>query len=168
MRTIITFFIILFISSIFAQKEITLVKATKYYWQGGQENSGGGLRYDITIKTPYGYDTLILDSVWVGEYYRQITNLNNGQNLYTKYFKPGILNFRVAGTYANNRIDRKIKRNDVTEYNTTPPPYKYKGELLLKYRIKHVSKSLFFKKTTYTVKYLEIENVIQTRTMLYP
>ena len=166
MRKILTISLVLLSVFLFAQKEVTLIKATKQHWIGGQENSGSGTKYKITINTPHSSDILILDSVWIGEYYHEINNLILGDNTYSKNFKPGILSFDVdCRSSLRNDI---MKIDSVEDYNKYPPPYKYKGEVLLKYRIKHISKFLFIKRIKYTIKYLEIKEVTKLGSITYP
>jgi len=149
MRKLIYIIIVLFATSLFAQKDIILLHATKQWWAGGAAGSGTGIKYNISIETPYGADTLALDTLWVGDHYYKVSSIYSG-NIYSEKFKAGNIQFVASYHYDGYGSTR------TADYNKLTPPYKYKGEALLKYRINN------------EVKYLEIDSLAEKRPIAYP
>jgi len=149
MKKLILVSLIVFTASLFAQNNISLLTATKQWWAGGAAGSGSGIKYEISIKSPYGSDTLTLDTLWVGDHFYKITSVFTG-NTYSEKFKAGGIQFVVS--YHYNGYGSKL----TADYNKLEPPYKYKGEALLKYRVNN------------KLKYLEIDSLAEKRPIAYP
>jgi hypothetical protein len=132
MKVITLLFSISFLTNIYAQ-EFEIIETTAQKWAGGQEQTGHGVLYTITLKTKKNSQKLILDKLWVGSDFFTIKPYKHTGNENVENFNDGDTLF----TNARSRIapSRLVDdEKDIKQYiEKEKPPFNYKGIALIGY-----------------------------------
>ena len=150
MRKLIYIALVIFASTLFAQKEISILRAEKQSWAGGPKGSGSGTNYYFSIKTFVNSDSLHFDTLWLGDRFYPITQFFV-KNMDVKEFKANDTLFFSLQYYRNVR-NPDFDKN----YNLKKSSHNFHGEALLKY--------------TYIneIHYFEIKKLKQLEYLAYP
>ncbi|MBN2892911.1 MAG: hypothetical protein JXL97_13675 [Bacteroidales bacterium] len=146
---------IIIFSSFFAysQQGLKVIEATKQGWSGGQEGSGFGVYYKVSFIPLYSSEKLTLDSLWVGDRYYSIDMLAKEQNIVNDFEVGDTLWFQVS---YRNYWSGFSPENFNPDNNKVSPPYPYKGEAIIEYRIDNKR------------KFYEIEELKELEYLAYP
>lgn len=121
-----TFSFSVFIAIFFCWQNVKVIDATSQQWSNGMPGSGAAVKYEFTIVPKQSSDILVIDRLWIGEHYFDISPVRkNGHSPVGSFNKKDTLYFSV--------ILEMRKMAKQTE--TMPPPKEYKSEALIGYRV---------------------------------
>lgn len=127
--------------NIFPVNDFTLGYATSQRWHGGIKGSGGGINYDVSIVSLFSSAQLIIDELWIGEKFHEISASRRFPKTSADGFVAGDTIYIHASDYIKDpdvpkqveEVDGQKETQDTLQ--NTPPPKKYTGEALIGYKI---------------------------------
>jgi len=138
---------------LFFGAKVKLVDATSQQWYGGQYESGKGTDYVLTMKARGGSDKLVLDQLWLGEDFYEISAVKNlARRSDLNFEKRDTIYVRVGKKYKPDSNGNMVK---VTG-KSVKPPKEFTGAALLGYTWKGKR------------KYIEVAELRVLEKIIYP
>jgi len=121
---------LLSITVVFSQ-EFEIIEATSQKWAGGQERTGHGYYYNLTLKAKKSSQKLIFDKLWIGADFFTIKAYKRSGNKHVEVFNTN------DTIYINARSQKRPIDPENPEENQKTikelPPFDLKGAALLGY-----------------------------------
>lgn len=145
-----------------AAEGFVIISSYSQKWQGGVKGSGGGIKYNFELLASYPSSQLIIDQVWIGQQYFDASasrkfpktaadGFNKGDTIYV------YINYMTKVPDHANIAETTDGQKEIQEsMSSIPPPYAYKGEALIGYKING------------SRKYKEITQVTAKSPLYYP
>jgi hypothetical protein len=145
--------------------DFIVLSFTSQDWHGGIKGSGGGTNYEITAVSKQSSANLIIDQLWIGQKYYEITVSKKFPSFSADGFSANDTIYIHASDY---RKDPDFNRNiQVTDSETKQiietaeavnidPPYAYQGVALIGYKLngQHL--------------YIPIDKIVKKAPLFYP
>lgn len=132
--SMVVWFCLVLCSPCFQVNEIKVVDATRVKFEGGREESGSGVQYEIWIKTHKNSRKLKIQYVWVdGNNYTPLITVNENFQGKNEFHKGDTLLLSFTKWIHKPESNEKT---DIESPKTETPPGKYMGEGIIEGKIK--------------------------------